>query len=190
MSASAIQLSADISDIELMLGLKKGKAECLDPLLRRHRTSLIHFLYRRVQDVGIAEELSQDVFLKIYRARDDYQPAAHFTTWLYRIATNRAINWVRDNRHQRRSRSLDQSVVPAVAQTPTPEQVLLQQENRRRVREAVAALPERQRTAVFFHKYREMEYTQIAAAMGCSVSAVKALVNRAYMTLRASLAAD
>jgi RNA polymerase sigma-70 factor (ECF subfamily) len=183
----AIRMVADLSDIELMLGLKNGETQFLDPLVKRHRNSVFHFLHRKVQNAAIAEELAQDVFLKVYRAKGSYEPSAHFTTWLYRIATNRAINWVRDNRHDRDSRSLDQMVVPRASPGASPEQELLRRENRLRIREAVAALPERQREAVFLHKYRELEYVQIAEVMGCSLSAVKALLNRAYFTLRRSL---
>ncbi|MBI4875956.1 MAG: sigma-70 family RNA polymerase sigma factor [Acidobacteria bacterium] len=183
-----MSLAGDLSDIELMLGVKNGAPELLDPLLRRHRNSLIHFLYRMVQNSAVAEELAQDVFLRVYRARDSYQPSAHFTTWLYRIAQNRAINWVRDNRHHRNAKSLDQLLVPRASSWATPEQELLRSEKRQRVRAAVEALPERQRVAVLLHKYSELDYVQIAQVLGCSVSAVKALVNRAYFTLRLTLA--
>ena len=184
----AMPVTAELSDFDLMLGLKNGEGESMEPLLRRHRGSLMHFLYRRVQNVAVAEELTQDVFLKVYRARDGYQPSAHFTTWLYRIALNRAINWVRDNRHQRGARALEPYVATRAAPVASPEQELLRQEMRRRVRAAVEALPERQRRAVLLHKYGELEYTEIAGNLGCSVSAVKALLNRAYETLRQSLA--
>jgi len=187
---TALQATADLNDIELMLSLKNGESESLEPLLRRHRGSLIHFLYRRVQNAAIAEELAQDVFLKVYRARDGYQPSAHFTTWLYRIAMNRAINWVRDNRNQRNTRTLEPVIATRAAPIRSPEQDVLRQELRQRVREAVEALPERQRMAVILHKYGEMEYTQIAEELGCSLSAVKALLNRAYFTLRQSLTAN
>jgi RNA polymerase sigma-70 factor (ECF subfamily) len=184
----ALDATAEYSDFELMLGLKSGEPASMEPLWRRHRAPLTHFLYRRVQNVAIAEELAQDVFLKVYRARDGYQPSAHFTTWLYRITLNRAINWVRDNRHQRGARPLESYVATRAAPEATPEQELLREEMRQRVREAVRSLPDRQRRAVFLHKYGELEYTQIAETLGCSVSAVKALLNRAYFTLRQSLA--
>jgi RNA polymerase sigma-70 factor (ECF subfamily) len=142
-----------------------------------------------VQDAAVAEELAQDVFLRVYRARESYQPSAHFTTWLYRIAANLAVNWVRDNRHQRNSLSLDQWVRPRADPAATPEQELLRQERLRQVREAVGTLPERQRVAVLLHKYSELEYAQVAGVLRCSLSAVKALLNRAYFTLRRSLEA-
>ncbi len=186
---NAIPAAADSSDFDLMLGLKNGELDSMEPLLKRHRGSLTHFLYRRVQNAAVAEELAQDVFLKVYRAREGYQPSAHFTTWLYRIAMNRAINWVRDNRHQRGARTLDTYAATRPAPGANPEQELLRDELRRKVRAAVEALPERQRRAVLLHKYSELEYTQIAEELGCSLSAVKALLNRAYFTLRQSLEA-
>ena len=186
---NAIPAAADSSDFDLMLGLKNGEAASMEPLLKRHRSSLTHFLYRRVQNAAIAEELAQDVSLKFYRAREGYQPSAHFPTWLYRIAMNRAITWVRDNRHQRGARSLDTCAATRPAPVANPEQELLREEMRARVRAAVEALPERQKKAVLLHKYGELEYTQIAEELGCSLSAVKALLNRAYFTLRQSLEA-
>jgi RNA polymerase sigma-70 factor (ECF subfamily) len=180
---------ADLDDIELMLGLKNGEAQFMEGLLKRHRNSLVYFLYRMVQDPAVAEELAQDVFLRVFRARENYEPSAHFSTWLYRIAANLAINWVRDSRLERNTLSLERLVVTRAAATATPEQELLRRERLRRVRAAIGTLPKRQRAAVLLHKYDELEYAQIAEVLGCSLSAVKSLLNRAYITLRQRLAA-
>src|SRR5215471_8746701 len=89
------------SDVQLMLDVKAGDDSSFDFLLRKYRSPLVNFLYRMVRDRATAEDLAQDVFLRVYLARKEYVPSAKFTTWLFRIATNVALNSVRDNRHQK-----------------------------------------------------------------------------------------
>ncbi|MEZ5367239.1 MAG: sigma-70 family RNA polymerase sigma factor [Bryobacterales bacterium] len=143
----------------------------------------------------MAEELAQEVFLRVYRARDGYEPTAKFTTWLYRIATRLALNSIRDRKPERNQRSLDDSGVggeapklEAVDGRATREQELLAQAGLSAVRRAVESLPEKQRAAVLMHKYEELDYQRIAGALDCSVSAVKSLLFRAYERLRTELA--
>jgi RNA polymerase sigma-70 factor, ECF subfamily len=180
-------------DAELMLRVKHGDSACFGLLLEKHRASLIHFLYRLVLEQAVAEELAQEVFLRVYRSRSSYEPTAKFTTWLFRIATHLALNWLRDAKHERTQESLDEGSpdLPArqvLDRRPTVEQELVYEVKRRQIRRAVAALPEKQRAAVLMHKYEEMEYVQIARVLDCSESAVKSLLFRAYSTLRARLA--
>src|SRR5690348_7339447 len=94
-------------DAELMLRVKDGDGASFGLLLEKHRTSVIHFLYRLVQEQAVAEELAQEVFLRVYRSRSSYEPTAKFTTWLFRIATHLALNWLRDERHERGQERLD-----------------------------------------------------------------------------------
>ena len=162
-------------------------------LLGKYRASVNHFLYRMVQDRAIAEELAQEVFLRVYRSRETYEPTAKFTTWLYRIATHLALNWLRDQKNARSLQRLDETGEDAPVRDVqdralTVEQKLLHQVNVDEVRQAVAALPDKQRAAVLMHKYDEMEYSQIAKVLSCSESAVKSLLFRAYETLRVRLA--
>ena len=179
-------------DVELMLRVKDGDAVSFATLLHKHRAPVIHFLYRMVQSHAVAEELAQEAFLRVYRARATYEPTAKFTTWLFRIATRLALNWLRDGRNEHRQERLDDISEAPVRQIadrrPSAEQCLLQEVRAQEIRRAVAALPEKQRAAVLMHKYEEMEYTQIARILGCSESALKSLLFRAYETLRARLA--
>lgn len=179
-------------DAELMLRIQTGDEASFALLLARYRAPVIGFLYRMVQNQAIAEELAQEVFFRIYRARATYQPTARFTTWLFRIAAHLALNWRRDVRKERGHQSLDASESDhAVRQirdrSLTIEQTLLRRQNVKEIRQAIHALPSRQRAAVLMHKYHDMEYTQIARALGCSESAVKSLLFRAYEQLRESL---
>jgi RNA polymerase sigma-70 factor (ECF subfamily) len=180
-------------DTELMLRVKGGDAASFATLLAHQRGPVIHFLYRMVANQSVAEELAQEVFLRVYRARTSYEPAAKFTTWLFRIATHVALNHLRDRKNERGLESLDAEVGEArtrqIADTrPNMEQTLLRRVQRDRIRGAIQALPGKQRAAVLMHKYQEMEYSQIAGALACSESAVKSLLFRAYENLRARLA--
>jgi RNA polymerase sigma-70 factor (ECF subfamily) len=181
-------------DAELMLRVREGDATSFALLLERHRGPVIHFLYRMIQNQAVAEELAQEVFLRVYRSRATYEPTAKFTTWLFRIATHLALNWIRDQKNEKGQESLDQELNEggAVRQVPdrqlNVEQMMLREARMEEVRRAIAMLPEKQRAAVLMHKYQEMEYSQIAKVLSCSESAVKSLLFRAYETLRARLA--
>jgi len=180
-------------DVELMLRVKEGDGASFGLLLEKHRASVIHFVYRLVQEQAIAEELAQEVFLRVYRSRASYEPTAKFKTWLFRIATHLALNWLRDEKHERGQERLDDVSTDLPARQisdrrPSVEQELVYSVRLEEIRRAIAALPEKQRAAVLMHKYEEMEYTQIARALGCSESAVKSLLFRAYETLRSRLA--
>jgi RNA polymerase sigma-70 factor (ECF subfamily) len=135
----------------------------------------------------------------VYRAREDYIPSAKFTTWLFRIATNLALNSVRDNRYQRMEISLDAPVttdaedgdektMDVPEKHPNIEQHLIEEARRRMIRQAIEKLPDKQRAAVLLHKYQELDYGEIAKILECSESALKSLLFRAYETLRVELA--
>jgi len=185
------------TDVQLMLDVKAGDERSFELLLRKYRTPLINFLYRMVRDTAVAEDLAQEVFLRVYRARSEYAPSAKFTTWMFRIATNLALNSVRDNRHRRMDVSVDQTVdngeedqrpMELPDHTPTIEQELVARTRSEMILRAVHALPEKQRAAVLLHKYQEMDYDEIARVLECSESALKSLLFRAYETLRVELA--
>jgi RNA polymerase sigma-70 factor, ECF subfamily len=181
-------------DAQLMLRVRDGDEDSFRVLLDKHRNPLVHFLYRMVQEQPVSEELAQEVFLRIYRSRASYEPTARFTTWMFRIATHLALNWLRDEKNQRATERLDEDRggdLPARElpdRKPSVEQRMVYQARLQEIRDAISALPGKQRAAVLMHKYREMEYAQIASALECSESAVKSLLFRAYETLRARLA--
>jgi len=146
-----------------------------------------------VQNQPVAEELAQEVFLRVYRSRASYEPTAKFTTWLFRIATHLALNWIRDRRNEKGQESLNQESQEGVSRQVADrglsvEQKLIYEVKLGEVRTAIEALPAKQRAAVLMHKYEEMEYSQIAGILNCSESAVKSLLFRAYESLRAKLA--
>jgi RNA polymerase sigma-70 factor (ECF subfamily) len=180
-----------------MLGVRAGDDTSFELLLQRYRTPLVSFLYRMVRDSAQAEDLAQEVFLRVYRARKDYAPSAKFTTWLFRIATNLALNSLRDGRHRQMEISIDQTMddgeqeqtrLDIADKAPGVEQNLLDRHRAALIRRAVDSLPEKQRAAVLLHKYLEQDYSEIARTLDCSESALKSLLFRAYETLRIQLA--
>ena len=183
------------SDAAIMLRVAAGDESCFNYLVEKYHRAMIHFLFRMVRNQAIAEELAQDVFLRVYRSRESYRAEARFTTWLYRIATNLAVNYARDTRHERAAQTLfldapDEAtgMTPDVADDePTVEQRLLCDERMAAIRIHVMALPERQRMAVLMHKYQGMDYRQIGEVLKLSESATKSLLLRAYQTLRDKL---
>jgi len=180
-------------DAQLMLRVGEGDDTSFALLLERHRGPVVHFLYRMVQNQAVSEELAQEVFLRVYRSRSTYEPTAKFTTWLFRIATHVALNSIRDGKKEKGHESLDVETSEGMERQvadrqPTVEQELVQNVKLREVRQAIEALPAKQRAAVLMHKYEGLDYAQIAAVLSCSESAIKSLLFRAYESLRGRLA--
>ena len=176
-----------------MLQVQQGDAASFELLLRRHHMVVLQHCSRMVQNHAVAEELAQDVFVRVYRARHAYVPTAKFNTWLYRIATNVVLNHFRDERYGNQNISLD---APTATGKPfeTPDQrhsielSLVRDAAVREIREAIQGLPDKQRAAVLMHKYENLDYGEIANILRMSRSALKALMFRAYERLRSQLA--
>jgi RNA polymerase sigma-70 factor, ECF subfamily len=186
---------AEISDAEVMLRVKTGDQSAFDYLVQKYRRPIVSFMYRMARNAAAAEDLAQEVFLRVYRSRESYEASAKFTTWLYRIATNLAVNHARDTRHERPevTVSLDETdddtgtTLELPDGTLNAEQVIMRRERMLAIRNKVEALPEQQKLAVIMHKYQQMDYKQIADVLKKSESATKSLLFRAYETLREQL---
>ena len=184
-----------LTDAEMMLRVKEGDESAFEYLVQKYRRAMVSFMYRMAHSSTVAEELAQEVFLRIYRSRSGYEATAKFTTWMYRIATNLAVNHARDTRHERPENMVSLDVPDAeTGQTldipgnsPTAEEDIIRQERLAAIRKQVEALPERQRLAVIMHKFQQMDYKQIADVLKLSESATKSLLFRAYQTLRVQL---
>jgi RNA polymerase sigma-70 factor (ECF subfamily) len=184
-----------LTDADVMLRVKAGDESAFTHLVQKYRRPMINFMYRMSHNAAAAEDLAQEVFLRVYRSREGYEASAKFTTWLYRIATNLAVNHARDTRHERPEAmvSLDEpdeesgTTMDVADSSLTAEQAILRRERMQAIREKVQALPERQRLAVTMHKYQQMDYRQIAEVLKLSESATKSLLFRAYETLREQL---
>ena len=193
--SSAMVGAESPSDADIMLRAKAGDQSAFDYLVQKYRRPMISFMYRMSRNAAAAEDLAQEVFLRVYRSRANYEASAKFTTWLYRIATNLAVNHARDTRHERPEVqvSLDEpdeesgTTLELPDAALTAEQVMVRRERMLAIRSKVEALPEQQRLAVIMHKYQQMDYKQIADVLKKSESATKSLLFRAYETLREQL---
>lgn len=183
------------SDADIMLRVKTGDQSAFEYLVQKYRRPMVSFMYRMAHNAAAAEDLAQEVFLRVYRSRETYEASAKFTTWLYRIATNLAVNHARDTRHERPEVqvSLDEPDEDTGTTFEVPdtslnaEQAMVRRERMMAIRKKVEALPEQQRLAVIMHKYQQMDYRQIAEVLKKSESATKSLLFRAYETLREQL---
>jgi RNA polymerase sigma-70 factor, ECF subfamily len=179
----------------LSVAFPQGRARRAGLPDRKIPSPIVHFMYRMVHIQTIAEELAQEVFLRVYRSRATYRAEANFSMWLYRIATNLGVKYARDTKHERAASNiyLDQSDVktgstPDVADAaPLIETMLLRDERMNAIRGQVTSLPVLQRNAVLMHKYQEMDYKQIGEVLNLSESATKSLLFRAYQALRERL---
>ncbi|HEY1679766.1 MAG TPA: sigma-70 family RNA polymerase sigma factor [Candidatus Sulfotelmatobacter sp.] len=188
-------LSGGESDAEIMLRAKVGDQAAFEYLVQKYRRPMVSFMFRMARNSAVAEDLAQEVFLRVYRSRESYEASAKFTTWLYRIATNLAVNHARDTRHERPEVqvSIDEPDDDTGTTLEIPdrhmnaEQSMVVRERMMAIRSKVEALPEQQKLAVIMHKYQQMDYKQIADVLKKSESATKSLLFRAYETLREQL---
>jgi RNA polymerase sigma-70 factor (ECF subfamily) len=191
----AAQPVGELTDADVMLQVKAGDDSAFEYLVQKYRRAMVSFMFRMAHNSAAAEDLAQEVFLRVYRSRQSYEASAKFTTWLYRIATNLAVNHARDTRHERPENvvSLDEKdeetgqSMDVPDKSLTAEEKIVRRERMSAIRQRVHALPERQRVAVLMHKYQQMDYKQISEVLKLSESATKSLLFRAYETLREQL---
>ncbi len=177
-----------------MLEFQKGNKSSFEKLMERNYKRVFNLIYRFVASREIAEDLTQEVFIKVYRCASSYRPQAKFQTWLYQIAKNISLNELR--RHTKKDVSLDETfetedgqLKREIADTNalTPSQEIIQQETVEEIQAAIQSLPENQRMAVILRRYENLSYEDIAKTMNCSLEAVKSLLNRAKESLKEKL---
>jgi RNA polymerase sigma-70 factor (ECF subfamily) len=177
-------LEAPDEDVRLMLAFCAGDGAAFDALFRRWAAPLLRYLERMLRDTAAAEELVQEAFLRVHGARGRYTPQARFSTWLYRIATNLALNELRRPRRREPHASLDgETAAELPGSDPAPEGALDARRLAVRVEAELARLPERQRAALCLTAVEGLSYAEVAATLEITETAVKALVHRARATL-------
>ncbi|MBI4483482.1 MAG: sigma-70 family RNA polymerase sigma factor [Acidobacteria bacterium] len=181
----------DDPDVQLMLRVQGGDEEAFAQILRRYRRPVYNFILRFLQEPGRAEEIAQDVFLKVFQARRSYQPRAKLQTWIFKIATNASLKEI-----QRRKQSwgLEVPLGPRdEGEAPLEVAVdahldLLERLERAEIevllKNAMARLPVKERQAILLRKYQGMSYREIAATMSCSEGSVKTYIHRAKHRLQ------
>jgi len=176
----------DDPDVQLMLAFQRGDDSAFAALFERYRTRVLNTAYHFLGDKDTAQDVAQEVFVKLYTSPKSYRPGAAFSTWLYRITANACLDEIRK---RKRSRSAASEDLPECILDPaaSPEGQARSNELKREVRAAIAALPENQRLAVILQRYEGLSYQQIADVLKTSVPAVESLLFRAKHSLRARL---
>jgi len=183
------------ADAALMLRVREGDLEAFEALVEKHKQAIHNFVSRTIGDPTEAEDLTQNVFVQAYKSAARYKAEARFTTWLFTIARNLCLNEIRRRtRHPLDSIESSQSeeestAVRQYADTSAlpPSELALREELESKIEEAILALPEKQRMALLMCREQELSYEDIAAVLGCSLSATKSLIHRARETLKAQL---
>ena len=176
-------------DTQLMLQVCEGNAEAGNTLLRRNFDRVARYIARVVRDQRPIEDLAQDVFLQVLKKAKTYEPTAKFSTWLYRIATNTSLNYIKQayiKKRREHNPDLDEPVI-VDRSGRSPEREVSLDELRGQVSAAISSLPVRQRIALTLFEYEELSYEQIATVLGTNVGSVRSLLKRARQGLRAKL---
>jgi RNA polymerase sigma-70 factor, ECF subfamily len=183
------------SDIELMLRVKQGDRAAFELLVEKYKQPVANMIYRTLGDPTEAEDLAQTVFIQVWKSATRYHQKAKFSTWLFTIARNLCLNEIR-RRSRHPAESLQAMSDPDDESAPrqfedrgassAPEQ-LLREELTAKVEEALAELPENQRTAILLFKEKEFSYEEISEVLKCSLSATKSLIHRGRETLKLKL---
>jgi len=184
-------------EVQLMMRTKEGDDEAFGQLVSAYQDRLVGIFYHMLRDQEVAEDLAQEAFLRIYRARETYKPTAKFSTWLFRIANNLASN---SRRSKGRRREVPLNLRDSGPLGPRPEEKLVAEksalmptrlaaksEMRSVVREALDSLNDRQRMALYLHKFEGMSYADIGETMEVTPAAVKSLLSRARENLKTKL---
>lgn len=175
-----------------MLRVKQGDAAAFTTLVEKYKQPVMNVVFRTLRDESEAEDLAQNVFVQVWKSAPRYEITAKFSTWLFTITRNLCLNEIR-RRSRHPAESLDaphpeQEDQPRHqfedAKNISPPETLLEGELEDKVGEAIAALPEHQRTALLLCRQDELSYEEIAAVLGCSVSATKSLIHRGRETLK------
>lgn len=168
-------------DAELMLQFKEGDDSVFKKIFEKYKRPLLNVIYRFIGTRSEAEDIAQEVFLKVYNARHSYEATAKFSTYIYKIARNLCFNW---NRHKQIIQifPLDSSFSPA--SSDYADTSLEKDETVEQVLSALKSLPEKQRLAIILREYEKRSYEEIAGVIDCSVSAVKSIIFRARENLR------
>jgi RNA polymerase sigma-70 factor (ECF subfamily) len=193
-NTTALRYEMQDPDVRLMLEVRDDSAAAFEELMLRYQQRLIRVLTHLTGQPEQAEDLAQDVFLRVYRARKKYVPGSKFSTWLFTIANNVALNALRTLSRRREvniavaqsgplsGQPLEQMIQAASGLMPSRQ--LDRAEMRDVIQAALATLNERQRLAVLLNKFEHMSYTEISAVMGLSEKAIKSLLSRARVNLR------
>ena len=182
------------SDVRLMLEFQDGNKVSFETLMRKYFPRLVNFIFRYVNSREAAEDLTQEVFLRVYKSGSSYKPQSKFQTWVFTIARNLSLNELRRNKYKTVSLdatfSSDDGELKWQVEDPnsaSPDDEVLRREKAAAVKAAIDGLPENQRVAVLLRRYEQFSYEEIAQTMNVSSKAVKSLLSRARESLKNKL---
>jgi RNA polymerase sigma-70 factor (ECF subfamily) len=182
-------------DAALMLRVKDGDLQAFEELVQKYKHPIVNVIFRMLHDLDEAEDLAQNVFVRVFQSAGRYEVSAKFSTWIFTIARNLCLNEIRRRgRHPAQSleSSQEESEEHAPRQYPdgktfSPPQAFLQKELEQKIQQALGELPEKQRLAIALCQEDELSYEEIARVLGCSLPATKSLIHRGRETLKAKL---
>ncbi|GAB4266449.1 MAG: sigma-70 family RNA polymerase sigma factor [Candidatus Rifleibacteriota bacterium] len=184
----------NLQDHELMHQFQNGDEACFRELVERHKKRVFNLTYRFLNGSSDAEDIAQEVFVKVYFAKSSYKPTAKFTTWLYVITRNTCLqaikrrgNTISMNEKASNSNETEVQALLTDATAKNPFEKILSAEKRQKIAEAIAKLPETQRMVILLRRYDQLSYEEIAEVLGCSVQAVKSLLFRGRTSLKEHL---
>jgi RNA polymerase sigma-70 factor (ECF subfamily) len=182
-------------DAALMLRVKHGDLEAFEQLVQKYKHPIVNVIYRMLHDLDEAEDLAQNVFIRVFQSAGRYEVSAKFSTWIFTIARHLCLNEIRRRgRHPAQSLESSQSDDPEQpprqypdGKTFSPPEAFLHGELEQKIQQALGGLPEKQRLAIALCQEDELSYEEIARVLGCSLSATKSLIHRGRETLKEKL---
>ena len=178
-------------EAKIMVEVAKGDLPAFREIVESYQKLLLNYIYKYTGDRASAEDIAQEVFLRVFKTAKEYQPLSSFKTWLFKIATNLCLNELRDNKIHRSAIDIfelnEYGFVALAGKCPSPIRELENRELSSTLKEAIKSLPEKQRVALLLHKYSGFSYLEISQMMNCSISAVESLIHRARQSLRKQL---
>jgi len=186
------------TDVELMLKIKEGSKSAFNKLVKRHERVVVNFFYKNLWDKSNAEDLAQELFLRLFKAAKKYEPNAKFTTFMFRIARNLLIDYYRSRKNKPGTVSIQggsdgnedalQIIDTVASEDAPPEHASESSELGDAIQDAISKLPEDQRVVFIMGEYEKMQYKEIAEVLDIPLGTVKSRMHAAYMKLRTLLA--
>ena len=179
-----------LRDEEVMLNYQKGEVEAMDELLRRYKNPIYHFAFRMIGNTAEAQEIAQEVFLRVHQSKDTYRPTGKFSTWIFSITHNLALSRIRKKKWlaiwPRRADDPD-TLVEFASPDPSPQEIASENELSGILKQCLQSLTFLQREALVLREYQGLDYQEIAKILNKSLGTVKTLIHRARQNLKYKL---
>ncbi|MGM0622209.1 MAG: RNA polymerase sigma factor [Bacteroidota bacterium] len=183
-----------MSEAEIIKNLQEGDGKAFRQLVVKYQQLVVNTCFGLVHNTEDAEDIAQDVFIEVFRSVHKFRADSKISTWLYRIAVNRSLNFIRDNKRRKWFRSVDETNAPdgkdvykISEETGSPDTDMENSQRTALLHEAIDSLPKNQRVAFTLNKYEDLSYKEISEVMQVSLSSVESLIHRAKKNLQKKL---